>query len=541
MPKDKKLQEKTNKNTAPVQSIEEKRAYRKNIKNLVYKEWEEKELQKIDAEVQKLQEAEDKQINAKKAKIDKNAVSELEITKRSIARDWRDHLIVAHMELTDLDAQLKNQMNEAFQQLEKEYAEKESDAERKHRETLQNIESDREKAQEKVDQERAQLKAEIEKSRKELVASIGEINKIGATIAKFVEKGNKVAAKGNKASVAVQREMQEKISEQQAALVTANEKSRKWDAVLKELQKQEQELDKALEPFKKQKKEEDQAYKRKLEELLLEKSKKQAEEQQKARAEKEKKQKEYDIESKWEYQPHRWDKLSSDILANAEFAKKELDKNRTAKADEKKKQLTAQMHATGAKLLKRLQDSVDFDIELDKLDNSAKSNGKGNTAEFKDMITALRKAGKAVDNGEVSPAVDAEIRKSCLEAYQECRKYLKKKERSVSFFERFRSQTGKDRIRMAQDMMDRLKTFYPGLETALRTGRIPQDDMQEEKTIQRPQRKAHTRDTGKVKRELDAAKKELREKNGMQNGNTGSQIRRNTAQQTKQQAKQVAK
>lgn len=530
MPKD-KIQGQNNRNTNQANALKQKRSERKDAKEKEYEAWEKIELQQIEADVDQLQEQENKALEAAFQQIDNAAELQLQQKKNDLITEWRDIKVTAKFDLDRLDTKFAAQMEEAFKKLDKEYQDKEADAEREHREAVVNIKADKEKLQKELASQKEKLDAEIAKYRKEVEKSLEEIRQISDAISKFNAKGA--------ASKEAQLDMDRKIKQQVSVLGAANKKSRELDAEIKKLEKQKEDLvDKKLEPYEKQIQEADRKYEKKLNELFDEKTKKQAEEKAKAQIEKDKESREYKQKTEWEFNPVKWSLTQENVRKDVEAQKSKLKEQSKSKVEAEKAKRVARLQKEGGQLQKRLNDSVDFGIEVEKLEISAKSYGGSNTREFNDLVDALKKAEKAAGTVKVS---QEEIQSSCLKAYKECRNYMQKKERGWSFLERFRSRTGKDRIRMAQDMMDKLKTFYPGLEEALKTGNVLQGDAQDEKILQEPQRKAPAKDTGKIKRELDEAKKELRKKNGMQNENAGFRIKKKTALQTKQQVKQPAK
>lgn len=527
MPKD-KIQNNENRNSERTEML---RAGRKNIKNLVYMQWKTREMQKIESSVQLTQDAEDRRIRDEKVKIDQGVTRKLLETKEKIKKDWRDHLVEASAELKKIDEKFMKQMKEAFAVLDKEYAEKEKEAQKQYNEELKKLEEERKSAQEKVNQEKERLRTEQEKCSSEIERCWKELGEIGEAIGKCNEKSNR-------ASKEVQKEMQKEIDEHQNNLKIVNARNRTWNETLRELQTEEKELDKELAAFGKRRQEAEKAYKQKLAGLSQEKLNKMLEEQAKVKAEKEKLQRQYDEDKARDFNPSRWLSLSEDIENQGKYDKMRLDQNRTVKADEKKKELMAQMNMTGKKLLHRLHLSVDFDIELDSLKNSSKSHGNGNTDEFNTMIEALEKAGKAVGEGEVSEKVEEDIRKSCLEAYKECQNYLQKKDRGWSLLEKLRSRAGKDRIEMARGMMNRLKEFYPGLEAALEAEKDLKNNVQEERASENraeekaPAGKPGGKQRSDVKGELERAKMLIREQQGKEKGQKN--INQNTNRKTNQ-------
>ncbi len=507
MPKDK------NQNNNQVNQAEDPKIYHKRVKKLVYDKWMEEEKKKIEAEVQNVQNSVEQKIKEKESEIDQNATKELVDLKERLKKDWKAHLEKLDLELKSIDKKLADKMQEAFTKLEKECQEKEAEEKKKYEKKLQEIEDEKDPILVAVDQAKERIGREKEKCQQEFTKCWAEIAEIGAAIGDFSEQSNN-------ATFEDQRKLQKKIKEQQLALTTANQKLSTWDAAIKELEEEEKKLYQPLEPFEKRKKKVQNEYDQKLAELTKEKIDKMVAEKAKAADERKKLENQYEEDKKKEYSPVRWTSLAEEVENQAKYKKMLLSRNKTAEADAKRKDLTIQMNVTGAAFLKRLYSSVDFGYEVDRLESSEKSYSSSNTAEFTKMVEALKKAEKAVGEGTVSDLVDENIRKSCLEAYKECRNYLQKKDRGWSLLEKMRSRTGKNRIEMARGMMAKLKEFYPDLEEALEAEHNQKNEVQEAQAEERPMpvKKSGKNPTTDVKAELDAAKAQLRKQGGKEAG-----------------------
>ncbi len=522
MPKDK------NQNNNQVNQ-EDPRVYRKRVKNLIYQNWMEEEKKKIEVEVKGVQDRVDSDIQAKEVEIDQAAAKELLQIMDRIKKDWQDHLVELGLELKGIDKKLAEDMKAEFARLDKEYEKKEKEEQEKYEKKLQELEEEKKPVQDAVIQGQERISKEKEKCQEEFNKCWAEIAEIGAAIGEY-------SAKSNHATRDVQNKMQKKIEEQQLALATANQKSRTWDAAIKALEKEEKELSQRLEPFEKQQKKAENEYNQKLADLSKEKIDRMVAEKAKAAEKRKELENRYEEEKKLEYHPVRWISLSEEVENKKKYQKMQLSYNKTAEADQKRRELTVKMNATGKAFLDRLYSSVDFGYEVDRLENSEKSHGSSNTNEFNSMVEALKATEKAVGAGEVSAQVDENIRKSCLDAYKACQNYLQKKDRGWSLLEKMRSGTGKARIAMARGMMEKLKEFYPDLEAALEEERNRKEEAPAEQAEEKePVKKSGKKPTRDISGELNAAKAQLRKQRGNEAGeNTKQRTSQNINRKTKQ-------
>ena len=217
-------------------------------------------------------------------------------------------------------------------------------------------------------------------------------------------------------------------------------------------------------------------------------------------------------------------------IANEKWEKENIEyhtKKITDEATQKKEAAIKEIQETYTKLADRLYKGVEFKVDAGILATSAKRGKKPNTEEFTAMTNALDKVAQTAGQCDESPEVEAELRRNCLEAYKKCQDYVKAKADQGFLHNYFRSDEGNDRIRMANEMMTKLKELCPELEQALETGNVTV----QEQAQARPNRKEPKVN---VKAELDAAKAKLAKQNGEKNPNPNLEQKQNQNQSQKQ-------
>lgn len=217
-------------------------------------------------------------------------------------------------------------------------------------------------------------------------------------------------------------------------------------------------------------------------------------------------------EEHWEHNPVLYEQSK---IANEKWEKENIEyytKKITDEATLKRDAAIKEMQETGIKLAGRMYKGVEFKVDAEILATSAKRGKKPNTEEFTAMTNALDKVAQTAGQCDESPEVEAELRRNCLEAYKKCQDYVKAKENQGFLHNYFRSDEGNDRIRMANEMMAKLKELYPELEQALETGKVTVQEQVQTK----PNRKEPRVN---VKAELDAAKAKLAKQNSENNPN----------------------
>lgn len=213
------------------------------------------------------------------------------------------------------------------------------------------------------------------------------------------------------------------------------------------------------------------------------------------------------------YNRGKYGYLSDKLESKTSNALKDVEDKLKKEAEDTRKAAEEELEENGIKLGNRLYKSAEFTVDVDLLTNSDKRGTKPNTTEFTLMVNALGNAARSVGQFGMSAEIEENIRRDCLEAYKQCKNYLNAKKREGRVANYFRSFEGKERIRMATEMVAKLKEFYPELDQALEAEKNHVQVQAEPQNA--AGHKTHKEPKINVSAELDAAKIAAKKELGM--------------------------
>ncbi len=429
-----------------------------------------------------------------------------EYQKKRNRREFEEKKISLNADYAKLMAEISTRYNMKSEQLDQEYIKASAEVERQLNEKA---------VQQK--QEKAKLEADLAKAKKNNEKKLKEINKnrdqIFQQMDDLMVEINKKGRKGENTKDleheyddlymvfnTLGKEMSVQVSDEQYL----NDKIEKLNASL-DPKKLEEEMKARKTPLFNQRNEKRAALDREQQKELTEKKTAMIEEIDKAE--------EWLKKNEWRDQNPVFYAVEKDKNEKWEQDTKAYEEKLiTDAANQKKEAAEKELQENSKKLLDRMYRGADLGVDAQILTTSSKKGKKPNTAEFTAMTDALDKVVKAAGKCDLSAEIDAEVHQSCLDAYKQCQNYLKAKKDEGFLHNYFRSGEGKERIRMANEMLTKLKNFYPELEQTLEAG---QDAVKEQKAPAKPKHKEPQVD---VKAKVDAAKAELAKQNGKKNG-----------------------
>lgn len=429
----------------------------------------------------------------------------------AIKENWRNHLENLRYDLQRREAGLNQQYTDIFKELSVKYNEKNQQIQDEYEKASAEIERQLNEEAKELTKRREELSVGLENVKKDNEKKFQEINKKRNKIYQEIDKlTEEINAKNRRREDT--RALEHKQDELQETLTSLLKDMsgyiEKETSLKEELKKVEAQLNPEA-VGKKRRALRDPYFNerdRKAGELLKEQQKEMTERKAELLNEIAKGKKKLEEDEKLPWNPGMYgsqkDQLQTDkerALAAAKADREKAAQNKAAAEEE--------MKMTGEKLFDRLYWGVEFGVDAETLAKSPKRNHKPNTAEFTAMVDALDKVTKAAGKCDESPEAEAELRRSCLEAYKQCQNYIDAKKNQGVLTNFFRKQQGIDRINMAAGMMEKLKGYCPDLEQALK------NEVQEVQKKKAAGSK-HKEQKVNVKAELDAAKAELAKKNG---------------------------
>ncbi len=195
---------------------------------------------------------------------------------------------------------------------------------------------------------------------------------------------------------------------------------------------------------------------------------------------------------------------------NREYAKEKIENERSQKI----KLVTEKLRNESRDIKDRVVNSVELELKLERINSIPKKHGSANTDEFDEMIKAVESARDALGVFDTSKEAEEKVFPACLKAYEKCQNYIAKKDRKFAFLNYFRSDSGKERLLFAQDMMVTLKRVCPYLNASLEADKaIKAEPAEKNVQINHGPRRD-------VKGELDALKKNYQKNNTKQSNNS---------------------
>lgn len=497
---------------------------RKENKRPLIQRWIEEQKQKIARDTDPAQ-----KIAAESEKIDKQAGQDKIRLEMEMKDAWAAHIKELEKELAELDSNESGKYEEEAAVINRDYHEKTTQEKQRCQEAVTEIETQYHANLQKLHDERARVEKEFQNKKKELQERKEENEKkladIDNSLNLTMEAVNMLSANmnGRNKNEAAPSEQLEQMRASMVNLSSAKSKILDAEAqmsisvdklaeVLSQLQKPER-LTELEDQMKKGK---DAAWKNySAKEAGIEQERQKALSAKKNELKKIRAAKADELEKtkKVTMDEVIFSRRYDNITERANIEKYHIKQKLEQEAETDKNMKTRELNGNVQCLQNRLFAGVEFDLEVEDLEHSYKK--EANTEEFNRMVSTLKESVTAVETCDLTEETQAEIRRSCLEAYRACENYIQAKNRQNIFVKIFRSGSGTKRLEMAAAMKARLLEFCPGLEQALsqeENAAAPQKEEQKE----RPSAGGKENHTD-VRKELDDAKKKVKDKRKKEN------------------------